>query len=121
MPDRTRPIRKEICLNEQELNAIEGVRNVFRSMNLIPCTACRYCEAGCPQQIHIPDLFAVMNTKQTHKDWNADFYYDVHTANSGKASDCVECGQCEEICPQHLEIRSLLKQVAGIFEKKEAK
>mgnify|MGYP005871841883 CR=1 FL=1 len=108
-------------LNEQELNAIEGVRNVFRSMNLIPCTACRYCEAGCPQQIHIPDLFAVMNTKQTHKDWNADFYYDVHTANSGKASDCVECGQCEEICPQHLEIRSLLKQVAGIFEKKEAK
>ncbi len=108
-------------LNEQELNAIEGVRNVFRSMNLIPCTACRYCEAGCPQQIHIPDLFAVMNTKQTHKDWNADFYYDVHTANSGKASDCVECGQCEEICPQHLEIRSLLKQVAGIFEKKEEK
>lgn len=108
-------------LNEQELNAIEGVRNVFRSMNLIPCTACRYCEAGCPQQIHIPDLFAVMNTKQTHKDWNADFYYDVHTANSGKASDCVECGQCEEICPQHLEIRSLLKQVAEIFEKKEAK
>ena len=98
-------------LNEQELNAIEGVRNVFRSMNLIPCTACRYCEAGCPQQIHIPDLFAVMNTKQTHKDWDADFYYGVHTANSGKASDCVECGQCEEICPQHLEIRSLLKQV----------
>ena len=108
-------------LNEQELNAIEGVRNVFRSMNLIPCTACRYCEAGCPQQIHIPDLFAVMNAKQTHKDWNADFYYGVHTANSGKASDCVECGQCEEICPQHLEIRSLLKQVAETLEKKEEK
>ena len=106
---------------ETELEAVKKVQSIFRGMNLIPCTACRYCEAGCPQQIHIPDLFAVMNTKQTHKDWNADSYYGVHTANSGKASDCVECGQCEEICPQHLEIRSLLKQVAETLEKKEAK
>lgn len=105
-------------LNEQELAAIDGVREVFHSMNLIPCTACRYCEAGCPKHIAIPDLFAVMNTKQIHHDWNADYYYSqVYTQRGGKASDCIKCGKCEAICPQHLPIRELLVDVAKEFDK----
>ncbi len=105
-------------LNQQELNAIDGVCKVFRSMNLIPCTACRYCVDGCPKHISIPDLFAVMNTKQIYHDWNADYYYNVvHTAQGGKASDCIKCGKCEKACPQHLPIRELLVSVADEFEK----
>lgn len=107
-------------LDPAEMEAVEKVRDVFHSMHLIPCTACRYCTDGCPQKISIPDLFAVMNTKQIYHDWNADYYYsDVHTKNKGKASDCIECGACEEICPQHLPIRKLLKDVAAEFEKEE--
>ena len=34
-----------------------------------------------------------------------------------KASDCLKCGQCEDICPQHLSIRELLEDVAKVFEK----
>lgn len=104
-------------LNETELAAVERVQEIFKGMNLIPCTACRYCTDGCPKQIAIPDLFAVMNTKQIYHDWNADYYYhNVHTSPGHRASDCVKCGKCEKVCPQHLPIRKLLADVAQEFE-----
>ncbi|MBE5891963.1 MAG: 4Fe-4S dicluster domain-containing protein [Lachnospiraceae bacterium] len=108
-------------LNEQEMEAVWKVCDYFKSQDLIPCTACRYCTEGCPMQIPIPDLFSCMNTKKQFNNWNADYYYEIHTKNGGKASACVECGLCEAICPQHLEIRALLKDVAAAFEKKEEK
>ena len=107
-------------LTDAEMEAVRKVQDIFRSMHLIPCTACRYCTDGCPQHISIPDLFATLNTKRIYNDWNADYYYhQVHTVNHGKASDCVKCGACEQVCPQHLPIRELLEQVAAEFEKKE--
>lgn len=119
MEDNVRTMKEFRPLDEQEKNAVEKVQKIFHAMNLIPCTSCRYCVAGCPKNISIPDLFAVMNTKQIHHDWNADYYYNVvHTANGkGKASDCVKCGTCEKACPQHLKIRELLEDVAREFEK----
>jgi len=105
-------------LDETERAAVEKVQEIFHSKDLIPCTACRYCTDGCPKHISIPDLFAIMNAKQIHHDWNADCYYeDVHTAPGRKASDCLKCGKCEKVCPQHLPIRKLLEQVAAEFEK----
>ena len=105
-------------LNEKEMAAIQKVREIFRAKDMIPCTACRYCIDGCPQHISIPDLFAVMNTKQIHKNWDADrCYSEVHTATGRRASDCLECGKCEQVCPQHLPIRKLLKDVAKAFER----
>ena len=106
-------------LDETELAAVKRVQEIFRSKSLIPCTACRYCTAGCPQHISIPDLFAVMNAKQIHRDWNADYYYsETYTKSGGRASDCIRCGKCEKVCPQHLHIRDLLADVAAEFEKK---
>ena len=105
-------------LDEKEMKAVQNVCAVFNGMNLIPCTACRYCTDGCPKNISIPDLFACMNTKKHYHDWNADYYYnEVHTKNRGKASDCIKCGKCENACPQHLPIRDLLGEVAKEFEK----
>ena len=106
-------------LSDKELAAVNQVQEIFKSMNLIPCTSCRYCVAGCPKQIAIPDLFAVMNTKQIYHDWNADYYYNtVHTGGgNAKASECIKCGKCEKACPQHLHIRDLLVDVAKEFEK----
>ena len=104
-------------LNEEELTAVEKVQKIFHSKHLIPCTSCRYCTDGCPKQISIPDLFAIMNIKQLYHDWNADYYYNVvHAVPGHRASDCVKCGKCEASCPQHLPIRKLLEDVAKEFE-----
>ena len=106
-------------LNDTELAAITRVQAIFRGKHLIPCTSCRYCTDGCPKHIAIPDLFATMNTRQLYRDWNAGYYYDIHTMDGRKASDCVKCGKCEHVCPQHLPIRKLLEDVAKEFETKE--
>jgi hypothetical protein len=104
-------------LNEKERAAVAQVCSIFGNLGAIPCTACRYCTAGCPKHISIPDLFSCMNAKQIFKDWNQDWYYnEVYTKNAGKASDCIKCGKCESACPQHLPIRKLLEDVAEVFE-----
>ena len=121
MKDNLSYMRDFKPLNETELAAVNKVKEIFHKMNMIPCTACRYCVEGCPKQISIPDLFAIMNIKQLHHDWNADYYYEeVHTAPGRRASDCLKCGKCEKICPQHLPIRKLLEEVAKEFDKPEA-
>ncbi|MBR1891538.1 MAG: aldo/keto reductase, partial [Clostridia bacterium] len=104
-------------ISEREKQLIEAVKKLLRSKNMIACTACRYCVEGCPKRISIPDLFACFNAKKHFHDWNAAFYYnDVYTVKNGKASDCIACGKCERSCPQKLQIRALLKQVAKEFE-----
>ncbi len=104
-------------LNEAEFQAISKVCKILKSQNLIGCTDCKYCVAGCPANIPIPTLFACLNSHNAYGGWGSGMYYEIHTSNAGKASDCIECGACEAVCPQHLEIRSLLKKVAKQFEK----
>ena len=105
-------------LGEREWNAIERVCAIFRAQDIIPCTDCKYCMEVCPMHIPIPALFACLNGRRAFKNWNTDFYYEVHTEDGPKASDCIKCGMCEKACPQHLKIRSLLLDVEKEFENK---
>ncbi len=116
MNDNISYMKDFISLNPEERDAIDQVCAIFHAAELIPCTSCSYCTERCPKSIPIPNLFACMNSKKQFNDWNADYYYEIHTGSDRRASDCIGCGACEEICPQHLSIRSLLVQVAEEFE-----
>lgn len=105
-------------LKEHEWQAIEMVSAIFRSKDIIPCTDCKYCMECCPMHIPITALFACLNGRRAFKNWNTDYYYEVHTENGPKASDCIKCGMCEKACPQHLKIRDLLKDAEREFEHK---
>ena len=119
MKDNTAAMADFRPLDERELAAVSEVCAVFKGMGMIPCTGCRYCvlDNDCPKKILIPDLFSCYNLKTTFHNWNQDYYYNnILTRDNGKASDCLRCGKCEKICPQHLPIRELLKDVAASFE-----
>ena len=107
-------------LDETEQAAVRRVSDIFHAQRLIACTGCRYCTAGCPRHISIPDLFSCMNSQKLYDGWDGVVYYGVHTQNNGKASDCIKCGKCEKGCPQHLPIRKLLEDVADVFDEKPA-
>lgn len=97
---------RPLCDAEQQI--ISQVRTAYQAQHRIPCTACRYCVDGCPAGIDIPGLFACLNEKRAGKE--ADY-----NAFQVKADACLECGQCEGECPQHLQIRQLLKEVHKAF------
>ena len=110
-------------LNEEEQEIIRKAVEIINSGIEIPCTGCSYCTEGCPQNIAIPKYFSLYNAdlqECEEKGWKPQGeYYDRLTKTFGKASDCVECGQCESVCPQHLPVIRHLKEVAARFEKEE--
>lgn len=121
MEDNIRTMQDFKPLDEREMKAVRKVCDIINAQNLIPCTSCRYCieESTCPKGIVIPELFAAKNQLDTFHNWNTKYYYDCVLTGSGrgKASECIQCGKCEKVCPQHLPIRELLKTVAKTFEK----
>ena len=106
-------------LTDKEREAVGKVADVFGSLGAIPCTKCRYCieEKHCPMEIKIPSLFSCYNNQVLFGKNNPwETYEFIIEHGSGKPGDCIECGMCEAVCPQHLEIRDLLKKVAEKFE-----
>ena len=108
-------------LSEKEKEVCFKVADVINSQIAIPCTGCSYCTGGCPQNIAIPDYFSLYNEDMREdlkkKGWTISFStYNNLTKKFGKASDCVQCGQCEQVCPQHLSIIDHLMLVACHFE-----
>ena len=97
-------------LDEEEKSIIRQAQQILGSTKAIPCTACSYCTKGCPKQIPIPDIFAAMNKRLEEGlvDESAEAYAEI--AGKGvSAADCIACGQCESVCPQHIKIIDELK------------
>lgn len=122
LDDNTSYMKDFEPLNAEERAAVaEAVAIINRSI-AIPCTACRYCVAGCPKQIAIPEYFALYNNLEQSA--NKGFavqtvYYANLTQTHGRASDCIACRKCEKSCPQHLPIVEHLRRVAGKFDRQE--
>lgn len=113
MEDNLSYMRDFKPLSESEYKVIAAVQKELEKDNSIQCTACKYCVSGCPMDIAIPGIFAVKNKETGNWDGGRGAYR-IATEGRGKASDCIECGQCEDACPQHLPIISLLKDCANL-------
>lgn len=116
MNDNLSYMKEFVPFSEKEHEAVAKVRSIIRGTKQIPCTACKYCVAGCPMGIPIPDIFAVYNQKMRYSGSDGVGDYAKRVEGKGKAGDCVKCGQCEDICPQHLTIRDYLDECAQHFE-----
>ena len=102
-------------LTAAELEVYDHVKTLYRDRMKVSCTQCRYC-IPCPGGIKIPECFAAYNDAFMYSDSaSAKFTYDAVMGGYGDASECQECGVCESLCPQKIEIRKHLKEVAALF------
>jgi predicted aldo/keto reductase-like oxidoreductase len=105
-------------LNKSEIKLIEEIIKERKKVGEIPCTGCQYC-LPCPQNIPIPHIFSLFNQYillGSERQKNA--YMEIGSKENDvrkKADSCIECGQCEEKCPQKIKIREELKKIHKIF------
>jgi len=107
-------------LTADELALINRVRDMYQKLMEVGCTGCGYC-MPCPAGVDIPGCFALYNTHHLFpRDRSAKFVYlGRHGGILGTTSYaglCKTCGKCEKICPQHLKIPILMKQVSREME-----
>ena len=103
-------------LTPYEVELVEQVKQKYRELGFIGCTACRYC-MPCPQGVAIPEIFTIFNHYYARgRDERIKEKYREQIAVENRASQCNTCGRCEELCPQQLPIRSLLRLATSTFE-----
>ncbi len=109
------------ALTEADLDLVARVADKYRELMPIGCTGCQYC-MPCPSGVNIPSCFEIYNTAHMFEEpqQRTQFVYAVMNGgvrgNKAYASQCVECGECLEHCPQHIEISDRLKEVAEYCE-----
>jgi predicted aldo/keto reductase-like oxidoreductase len=103
-------------LSKDELNLISKVATKYRELGPIGCTGCRYC-MPCPSGVSIPEIFSYYNEYFAKDRDNAiKQHYKENIKPEQYTKNCVKCGKCEELCPQHLQIRDLLRTAGQTLE-----
>lgn len=108
-------------LSEAELTCIRKVANTYRKLMKVGCTGCQYC-MPCPSDVDIPLCFELYNNKYMFKNPDAEMFYVVRLSGAlthgpeQYASQCVQCLECIDKCPQSLDIPTLLKEIAADME-----
>ena len=113
MEDNLKTFSEDKPLNEEELAVLDEAAASLARM--IPCTACRYCCAGCPMGLDIPGLLSIANDLAVAKSFNVVSRYTIMDEDK-KASACIGCGQCETVCPQKIHVPEEMQKLAALME-----
>ena len=112
MQDNLKTFSEEKPLNSDELQLLDEAAASLARM--IPCTACRYCCAGCPMGLDIPTLLSIANDMAVAGSFNVVSRYTI--LGDGKRADaCIGCGQCEMVCPQKIHVPEEMNRLAALM------
>lgn len=105
-------------LSEGERDIIAKSLEIIEAVPTIPCTKCKYCVDGCPMKINIPGILSCVNLNTIYRNPSKarGEYGWVSGGETGYAKDCIGCGECEKICPQHLPIIEELKKASELLD-----
>jgi predicted aldo/keto reductase-like oxidoreductase len=112
LEDNIRTFSEEKPLSQEERRTLAEIAEQLK--NSVPCTACRYCTAGCPAELDIPSLIEIYNELSCAKSLNTAMRVEF-LPDEGKPSACIACGKCREICPQKIDIPNVLKGLCDII------
>lgn len=102
-------------LSDKQTDTLHIAQKELNKIPLIPCTTCNYCAKVCPKNIGISGSFTAENYLTLYQDKAAALHQEnwlVEGHGKKQANECIECGACEKVCPQHIEIRKELKKVS---------
>lgn len=103
-------------LDASERETIQKAQGVLASIPSVPCTDCRYCMDGCPEGVKIPSALSALNVYLIYQNLASAKQKYLWNTEGGRASACIECGACEEVCPQHIHIVDELKRAVELLE-----
>lgn len=98
------------ALTDEEETLVMKACDVFRKEVSVPCTSCRYCIDGCPEDINIPEFLEVYNKFKT--DGRSALSAMKNIDSKGQPKDCISCDACFEVCPQNIDVKVVMKELA---------
>lgn len=117
--NNTSYMKEFVPLDEKEMRLLFQLAEEYKRKKYVQCTGCRYCMDLCPIGIETPFYMQMLNNikRSDNKSifYNSKTYYQSYSQNGKGPSECIECGRCEQICPQKLSLRTYLKEVKQIL------